>query len=101
MGRILVGGGGQATLPVRRDLKGGYFSTMLNPRTTSVSSLVARLCAYAYRFECVEAKCVGVKVTDHEPSLAGVVVPSSRAEGASRSPLIHTSRRSMFAGSLT
>src|SRR5579859_530021 len=73
---------------------------MLKPRVNSVSRLVALSCEYTYRLECVEAKWVGVNVTDHEPSLDGVVVPRSRADGASRSPLIHTSRRSMFGASL-
>ena len=42
---------------------------------------------------------VGVNASDHEPSLAGVVVPNWTPE--SRSPLIHTSMRSMSEGLLT
>src|ERR1700686_2857908 len=51
--------------------------------------------------EWVDAKCVGENCSDHEPSLPGVMVPSSWPWAELRSPLIQTSIRSMLPASLT
>src|ERR1051326_1078837 len=69
------------------------------PTMISVSRCVTPLRAYAYRLVWVDANLVGLNVIDHEPSLLGVVVPSRVP--LSRSPLIHTSIRSMCVGSST
>src|SRR5438045_3656974 len=71
---------------------------MLNSRATSVSLPVFFEWAYTYRFEWDDGKCVGEKVTNQPVVAAGVVVPSSVAYWVPRSPLIHTSTRSMPLG---